>query len=329
MANGPDTMTEREMLLDLFHDEVSQAMLKSSLRSVDLLLAILVMVQCFSTYLQRADSLRWTKHMSTYLKELEAQAECSGDLFLVYQVRLQLVLERLSVHNWVDWNFEDVTQPDLPPAFYVPGLMADLDRAIAQKPAALENRGETHAVSLDLYITDSLSPVFVNLHQHSIELVVADKILSTYTEGDSLHDHRRRKHLLNCVVTARALLDMFSTVGAAQYVRLPFTMRCPLTHCMSVFFRILASGDTFDDIMTKADIKDVLDALIDGLDQTTEDLQLEGNDHIYARHREFWWCVRSHWSPILAGDEDVMTYEEPHITDLFLFEEELFNLDYF
>ena len=49
-----------------------------------------------SSFLQKIDALRWTPHMDECLQILDERKECLNDEILVQQVRLQLILEKMT-----------------------------------------------------------------------------------------------------------------------------------------------------------------------------------------------------------------------------------------
>lgn len=72
------------------------------------------------------DSLRWTPYFEDILCELEGNPQWIGDTILAHQVRLQLVLDRMSTMTWFDTSLEVETNTRLPPFAFLQPLQTQL-----------------------------------------------------------------------------------------------------------------------------------------------------------------------------------------------------------
>jgi hypothetical protein len=66
-----------------------------------------------SSFLQKMDILRWTPHMDECLQILEDNKECSNDELLVQQIRLQQIVNKMTLDTLSDGalDFREHSQP--------------------------------------------------------------------------------------------------------------------------------------------------------------------------------------------------------------------------
>lgn len=61
---------------------------------------------CVSSLLHKIDALRWTPHMNECLQEVDERRECLTDEILAQQVRLQVIVEKVTLGTWNDGAME-------------------------------------------------------------------------------------------------------------------------------------------------------------------------------------------------------------------------------
>jgi hypothetical protein len=95
-----------------------------------------------SSYLQRIDALRWTPHMDECLQTLAEKQECPTDEVLVQQVRLQLIVEKVTQARWHDGEIENAGPVRAPPAFYLKALQSQLQEVKRKLPPESQQNGK-------------------------------------------------------------------------------------------------------------------------------------------------------------------------------------------
>ena len=90
--------------------------------------AVFLLSSMLSVHLQRLDPLRWTPYLDDNLRELEQNPEWPGDLVLVQQTRMQLVVDRIHCMHWSAAMMEANDNLQLPATAFVQTLQAQLDR---------------------------------------------------------------------------------------------------------------------------------------------------------------------------------------------------------
>lgn len=95
-----------------------------------------------SSYLQRIDALRWTPYLDECLQMLAEKQEYPADTFLVHQVKLQLIVEKVSQAPWHDGLVDSIDSMKVPPAFYLKALRAQLRDFKQNIPPELQQNGK-------------------------------------------------------------------------------------------------------------------------------------------------------------------------------------------
>ena len=80
--------------------------------------------------------------MSNCLEELRDHPECPEDSILVQLVRMQLVVEKMTLSNWYDDTLEPVEQSRIPPSYLTHALYSQLENVMTNTPAHLQTNSK-------------------------------------------------------------------------------------------------------------------------------------------------------------------------------------------
>lgn len=89
--------------------------------------------------------------MEDCLQTLVERQEWPGDEVLVYQVRLQLIIEKVIRTKWDDENIETVK---MPPAFYLKALQSELQEVWRRVSPELQDNGMPYYNVTRIYNTN-------------------------------------------------------------------------------------------------------------------------------------------------------------------------------
>ena len=93
------------------------------------------------------DPLRWSSHLEDCLLELDKNQEWPGDELLVHMVKMQLVIEKATLHHWYGTVMEPTDHARTPPTFYVQALRAQLKEVWATFPPRSQEARELYSLA--------------------------------------------------------------------------------------------------------------------------------------------------------------------------------------
>jgi hypothetical protein len=111
----------------------------------------LIVVTRFTLYLQRTDALRWTPYFGDNLRELEENPQWIGDTTLAHQVRLQLVIDRVSTMVWFDASLNVEPNTRIPPLALIQPLQNDLAQVREKLSPDLQSNSKPPLSSCTVY----------------------------------------------------------------------------------------------------------------------------------------------------------------------------------
>lgn len=104
----------------------------------------LVRVSC---YFAQIDAMRWTPRMEECLRAVGANKECPTDEAFVFQVRLQLIVQRavqIREQQEVDHTYTATAATPLPTFLYLKTLQGQLQELRASLSPGLQHQGEQY-----------------------------------------------------------------------------------------------------------------------------------------------------------------------------------------
>lgn len=100
--------------------------------------------------------------MNEYLQVLDETQECLNDEILVQQVRLQLIVEKVTVGTWYDGVIETAEHIRAPPSFYLQALHSQLQEFKNKLSPQSQRNGKLS--SIDYFVI--LSDIWQRLYLH-------------------------------------------------------------------------------------------------------------------------------------------------------------------
>ncbi len=92
--------------------------------------------------------------MDECLQILDERHECLTDEILVQQVRLQLIVEKVTLGTWNDGAMETAEHIKAPPSFYLQALHSQLQEVKNKLPPQLQRNGKLSSTN---YLLSSLT----------------------------------------------------------------------------------------------------------------------------------------------------------------------------
>ncbi|KAK0634547.1 hypothetical protein B0T17DRAFT_513611 [Bombardia bombarda] len=224
-----------------------------------------------SSFLQKTDALRWTPHMDECLEVLEERKECPNDRTLVEQVRLQLIVERISIRTNSHEGGLDLTEPASPS---LEGLYSRLQRLSIRLLADFQDN----------------EIVLLHLHSACVEAALSSK--SSLLTAQEEVTPQGQKCLKRCLGSIKAWFDIFFAMSPAAYADVSLSICAQLVCCLTTLFRIKtltvdystwgegksAIWETVDDPIV------VLDRVISNTEQVATLAGLDNSRHISASY---------------------------------------------
>lgn len=94
-----------------------------------------------SSFLRKIDALRWTPHLDECLEVLNDKHESPVDDILVQQVRMQLIVEKITRGPWNDGVISTAEHSNVPLCFYLNALLSQLQEVKTKIPPHLKDNG--------------------------------------------------------------------------------------------------------------------------------------------------------------------------------------------
>ncbi|KAG0650461.1 hypothetical protein D0Z07_2967 [Hyphodiscus hymeniophilus] len=231
-----------------------------------------------SSFLQKIDGLRWTRHMDECLQILGHEKECPNDEVLIELVQLQLVLEKKGSGDWaMRFINQEITSSSL-----------------HDNPF----KTEFYEIKTKLLAEPRTNEV-VLLHLYSAELDMTLPPLFLHTNQDT---YQQQKAVHASLVSIKSWFDIFFTIPPAAYTEFSFSMITYLFRCVITLYRLTATGDSIQDersVLKTADSLLILDRVIRNLEEVSMPAGLESTDnpqrnallrsvHIFRSFRPVW-----------------------------------------
>ncbi|XXH02727.1 hypothetical protein Hte_009112 [Hypoxylon texense] len=216
----------------------------------------------FACTLKRLDSLRWTSDMDRSLYLLSDQPECTGDVVLAYQVKLQLLTDQLG-RSHCTWPFGDglYSEPqEQMLSCYVESLLTQLGKIREQIPQEL--------ASNDVIIS----------HFYTTSLLLNECFLTRPGATSYMPNLERAGRFDACMQSIKAWFDIFFTVPTTDYVGFTFIFMCSMAYNLLTLVRF---STTEDPTWEKGAVRRLIDVL------TVCDKLVENYENLAQGRRNF------------------------------------------
>ncbi|RDW65074.1 hypothetical protein BP6252_10725 [Coleophoma cylindrospora] len=256
-----------------------------------------------SSFLQKIDALRWTRHMDECLEMLEERKECLNDEILVEQVRLQLMVETMRPGILPHSALERTGHTGSQPSLYLHPLYSKL----YEMKTNLLARHHTHEV--------------VFLHLYSVELELVLPLTSLHTNQLMLQE---RENISAGIESIRSWFEVFFSIAPAAYGGLPFSILSQLYRCITVLHRLTTlDNPSWDrkDIWNEVDPLLILERAASNVEQAAHFAGLENNDNpkrdAFSQSAQMFRSLRPVWEAKLREGSLSSVSVAPNLNDSF------------
>ena len=254
-----------------------------------------------SAFLQKIDALRWTPHMDECLQILDERQECATDEILVHQVRLQLIVERVTLDTLTDKPVR------APLSFYLQALHPQFQEAKDRLPPQSQRTSEQSFTNNFIVRSDTLADA-VFAHLWSTELTINEIALAQLPISADYSSFKRIETLYACLKSMKSWFELFFNVPLTDYIKFPFSIFSQLVHCLFTLFRLSNLDDpTWDKHSVKdtADLFPIIDQVITNLEQAAA--QFDTNDSpegdLFSRAAKKYRSIRLEWETKLRPED--------------------------
>ena len=264
--------------------------------------------------------------MDECLQILDERQECLNDETLVQQVRLQLVVEKVTLGTW------DEERISAPLSFYLQALHAQLQEVKVKLPPQLQYNGKLPSINYFVVSSNALIEV-VLAHLYSSELTINEIALSQMPINTKHSSFKQLKILHACVESIKSWFEVFFTIPHNDYVGFPFSIFSQLVHCLVILYRLSTLDDPAWDkngVQETADLLLIVDQLINKLDYAAAKLVIDDSPEadVFSRTAKKLRSIRLEWEAKLRPDDlTVSTIPNPQIANETPFPED-FPMDF-
>ena len=254
-----------------------------------------------SAFLQKIDALRWTQHMDECLQILDERQECATDEILVQQVRLQLLVERVTLDTWTDKPMR------APLSFYLQALHLQFQEAKDRFPPQSRRSGEQSFAKNLTVCSDTLADVIL-AHLWSTELTINEIALVQLPIAADHSSFKRIEALYTCLKSIKSWFELFFNIPLTNYIKFPFSIFSQLVHCLYILFRLSTLDDPAWDkhgVKDTADLLPIMDQLVINLEQAAAKFDTHDNpeEDLFSRAAKKYRTIRLEWETKLRPED--------------------------
>ncbi|RAK99295.1 fungal specific transcription factor domain-containing protein [Aspergillus ibericus CBS 121593] len=244
-------------------------------------LACFILSSNISSHLGRQDALRWTPQMEEALQVLTLNGSCPSDRLFVLQVRLQLLKQNADHVRQQDdtdsTRTATTSSASAPHLLYAKALRRQLHELGASFPPDLQQIDilKTHAQYVELYINQlaySISRDCLALG-HTVQGAKSDTVLG----------FQRLECLWQSVENIKTWLDVFYAIPCSKLVGQPFHFWSQMILNITLLKYLSTLQDPEWDcqaVRNTVDLVSTMDCMLQKLDQTSKEPELQCNDHL-------------------------------------------------
>ncbi|KAI4285158.1 MAG: hypothetical protein L6R35_004724 [Caloplaca aegaea] len=243
-----------------------------------------------SSFLQKIDALRWTPHLDECLEVLNEKHESPIDDILVQQVRMQLIVEKVTRGPWNDGAIKTAEHSNVPLCFYLNALQSQLQEVKSKIPPYLKDNE------------------IVLAHFYSTQLTINETVLSSLPSSNNQADFQPVERLYACIESVKSWFEIFFTIPPIAYVGFPFSIFSQLVRCLSTLYRLSTLEDPAwerKSVQKTADLLVIFDQVIKNMEQVAAIAGQDNNGSIgedtFSRTAKMFRSIRPGWEAKLGG----------------------------
>ena len=254
-----------------------------------------------SAFLQRIDSLRWTPHMDECLRILDERQECATDEILVQQVRLQLLVERVTLDTWTDKPMR------APLSFYLQALHSQFQEIKDKLPPHSQRTSKQSFTDNIIVCSNALADVIL-AHLWSTELTINGIALAQLPIGADHSSFKRIEALYACLKSIKSWFELFFNISLTDYIKFPFPIFSQLVHCLFTLFRLSTLDDPAWDkhgVKDTADLLPIMDQVVINLEQAAAEFDTDDSPEgdLFSRAAKKYRSIQLEWETKLRPED--------------------------
>ncbi|RAK96591.1 Zn(II)2Cys6 transcription factor [Aspergillus ibericus CBS 121593] len=257
-------------------------------------LGCFLLTSIIATFLQQSDSLRWTSHMDECLRQVDEQQECINDGILVQQVRLQLVMDKLSLGRWYGGSSKSLESMRPSPAVYLRPMQTQLQSQLQVIMSRLSSHSKGYKIVLLHHYNTSLS-----LHESALTKgSIASLSNVTFEHLD---------YLYGCLDATKSWFDVFLSIPPMEYIGFPFAVFSQMVQNLATLYQLSTLESPLWDtanVRRTADVLQILDTIVANMGQVAalNGLVGEPGGDIFSTIAQMYHAVRVGWETSLGSD---------------------------
>ncbi|PYI00265.1 Zn(II)2Cys6 transcription factor [Aspergillus sclerotiicarbonarius CBS 121057] len=256
-------------------------------------LGCFLLTSIIATFLQQSDSLRWTSHMDECLRLVEEQQECINDGILVQQVRLQLVMDKLSLGRWYGGS-KSIESMRPSPTIYLRPMQTQLQSQLQAIMSRLSSHSKGYKIVLLHHYNTSLT-----LHESALTKgAIASMSNVTFEHLD---------YLYGCLDATKSWFDIFLSISPMDYFGFPFAIFSQMVQNLATLYQLSTLESPLWDtanVRRTADVLQILDTIVANMGQVAALNSLVGDPggDIFSTIAQTYHAVRVGWETRLESD---------------------------
>ena len=256
---------------------------------------------------KKIDALRWTSHLDDCLQVLDERHECLTDKILVQQVRLQLIVEKVTRGTWNDVAMGTAEYRKAPLSFHLQALHSELQEVRSKLPLQFQRDGEMSSFFRFMIFSDKSTEV-VLAHVYSTELKINEISLSQIPVISHESSFQQVEYLYACVESVKSWFEVLFTIPPNAYIGFPFSVFSQLVRCLITLDRLSTLDDPAcnkNGVQKTADLLLIFDQVINNMEQISALAGLDNSDSaegdVFSRTANIFRSIRPRWEAILVG----------------------------
>ena len=223
------------------------------------------------------------------------------------QVRLQLIVEKVTGGSWNDVVMGTAEYKKAPLPFYLQALHSELQEVRSKLPLQLQRDGEMSS-TIQLMIFSDKSTEVVLAHLYSTELTINEISLSQMPVVSNNSNFQHIECLYACVESVKSWFEVFFTIPPNAYIGFPFSIFSQLVRCLVTLYRLSTLEDPAwnrNEVQKTADLLLIFDQVINNMEQVSVLAGLDNSDSVegdvFSRTAKMFRSIRPGWEAVLAG----------------------------
>ena len=239
--------------------------------------------------------------MDECLQILDEGQECATDEILVQQVRLQLLVDRVTRDTWTDKPMR------APLSYYLHALHLQFQEIKDSLSPQSQRNGEQSFTNNLIICSDTLVDVIL-AHLWSTELTINGIALVQLPIAADHSSFKQIEALYACLKSIKSWFELIFNIPITDYIKFPFSIFSQLVHCLFILFRLSTLDDPAWDkhsVKDTADLLPIIDQMIIKLEQGTASFGTNDNAEgdLFSQGAKKYRSIRLEWETKLRPED--------------------------